>query len=82
MGTKDCNGSNCSNGVVSQVSAGFRHTCAIDASGKLHCFGRNEEGQCDVPDDLGVATQVQFLAALGIPRNPEEPLAFVSFQVQ
>ena len=40
------------------VSAGHEHTCVIDASGKLQCFGNNSNGRCDVPDDLGVVVQV------------------------
>jgi len=37
-----------------QVSGGDIHTCAIDPSGQLHCFGRNEDGECNVPDGLRV----------------------------
>jgi len=40
------------------VSAGSVHTCAIDASGRLHCFGDNRYGQCNVPAELGFATMV------------------------
>ena len=41
-----------------KVSGGGCHTCAIDASGKLRCFGGNGQGQCNVPEDLGVVVQV------------------------
>eukprot|EP00441_Pelagodinium_beii_P027981 CAMPEP_0197660648 /NCGR_PEP_ID=MMETSP1338-20131121/50976_1 /TAXON_ID=43686 ORGANISM="Pelagodinium beii, Strain RCC1491" /NCGR_SAMPLE_ID=MMETSP1338 /ASSEMBLY_ACC=CAM_ASM_000754 /LENGTH=78 /DNA_ID=CAMNT_0043238043 /DNA_START=1 /DNA_END=233 /DNA_ORIENTATION=+ len=40
------------------VSAGCSHTAAIDAAGKLHCFGWNNAGQCNVPDGIGEAIQV------------------------
>ncbi len=30
---------------VSQVSAGYTHTCAVLASGEARCWGRNDEGQ-------------------------------------
>lgn len=30
---------------VVQVSAGFRHTCAVTDEGSLFCWGRNDEGQ-------------------------------------
>lgn len=45
-----------------QVSVGGRHTCGIklgagysdgkDYTGRLFCFGRNTEKQCDVPNDV------------------------------
>ena len=37
------------------VAAGshYHHTCAVWADGRLICFGSNEDGQCDVPSDLG-----------------------------
>eukprot|EP00931_Biecheleriopsis_adriatica_P046175 TRINITY_DN26501_c0_g1_i4.p1 TRINITY_DN26501_c0_g1~~TRINITY_DN26501_c0_g1_i4.p1 ORF type:complete len:179 (-),score=17.60 TRINITY_DN26501_c0_g1_i4:105-641(-) len=40
------------------LSGGRSHTCVIDATGHLHCFGYNREGQCDVPAQLGMVTQV------------------------
>ena len=39
-------------GAVVAVSAG-RHTCAVNSSGQLVCFGGKECGECDVPTDLG-----------------------------
>jgi hypothetical protein len=54
-----------SNRRVPQVSAGGRHTCGIktgpgftdgkDYTGRLFCFGRNEEKQCSVPADVADA---------------------------
>lgn len=32
-------------GAVSKLSAGDRHTCAIDTSGQAWCWGRNHQGQ-------------------------------------
>ena len=32
-------------GPISAISAGLAHTCAVSASGVLHCWGRNVEGQ-------------------------------------
>eukprot|EP00931_Biecheleriopsis_adriatica_P046173 TRINITY_DN26501_c0_g1_i1.p1 TRINITY_DN26501_c0_g1~~TRINITY_DN26501_c0_g1_i1.p1 ORF type:complete len:176 (-),score=31.61 TRINITY_DN26501_c0_g1_i1:229-756(-) len=40
------------------LSGGRSHTCVIDATGNLHCFGGNWCGQCDVPAELGIVTQV------------------------
>ena len=40
-------------GPVVSVAAGARHTCAVKASGELVRFGANDQGQCDVPADLG-----------------------------
>ena len=37
----------------STVATGGGHTCAVRADGRLICFGWNNEGQCDVPADLG-----------------------------
>ena len=34
------------------VAAGDFHTCAITSDGKLHCFGSNDHGQCNVPKHL------------------------------
>jgi alpha-tubulin suppressor-like RCC1 family protein len=31
--------------AVTQVSVGYRNTCAIDSSGALHCWGDNSRGQ-------------------------------------
>ena len=34
-----------------QVAAGNNHTCALDDNG-VQCWGRNSQGQSDVPNDL------------------------------
>ncbi|CAE7276431.1 UVR8, partial [Symbiodinium necroappetens] len=36
-----------------QASAGDSHTCAVKSDGQLVCFGWNQFGQCDVPEDIG-----------------------------
>ena len=40
-------------GTVLAVSAGYLHTCVLTTEGQVLCFGRDAEGQCDVPADLG-----------------------------
>merc|ERR1711916_269141 len=45
-------------GCVVAVAAGSWHTCLLQASGRLWCFGRNREGQCDVPSNLKGVTVV------------------------
>lgn len=41
-----------------QVSAGFRHTCALKADGTVVCWGDNTYGQADVPAGLTSVAQV------------------------
>ena len=43
---------------VAPVAAGVGHICAIRADGELFCFGRNGDGQCDVPPDMGPVVAV------------------------
>lgn len=43
------------------VAAGDFHTCAITGDGKLHCFGCNAHGQCDVPKHLEHFVESQLL---------------------
>ncbi|CAE7517959.1 MTARC1, partial [Symbiodinium pilosum] len=45
-------------GMVTAVSAGTGHTCAVTMHGSLVCFGRNSRGECDVPADLGIVWSV------------------------
>ena len=45
------------------LAAGAAHTCAVKANGDLACFGFNDEGQCDVPPDLGPVVAVAAGAA-------------------
>jgi len=44
--------------VQPPVAAGDRHTCALQADGKLVCFGDNRYGQCDVPAGVGPVVAV------------------------
>jgi alpha-tubulin suppressor-like RCC1 family protein len=43
-------------GPVTQVSAGYFHTCAISSS--VRCWGSNGDGQSSVPSDLGQVTKI------------------------
>src|SRR4051812_9152307 len=40
-------------GGITSIDAGYGHTCALDSSGNVICWGRNHEGQ------LGDGTQVE-----------------------
>ena len=40
-------------GPVWAVAVGGYHTCAVRTDGRLICFGRNQNRQCNVPADLG-----------------------------
>ena len=39
--------------LILAVSAGYDYTCTIATDGSLLCFGENEHGQCNIPDDPG-----------------------------
>mmetsp|Transcript_12803 Transcript_12803/g.29247 ORF Transcript_12803/g.29247 Transcript_12803/m.29247 type:complete len:137 (+) Transcript_12803:59-469(+) len=39
--------------LFGQVATGDEHNCAIQADGKLACFGKSLYGQCAVPENLG-----------------------------
>lgn len=41
-----------------QVTAGDKHTCALDDAGDVTCWGYNFEGPTAVPDSLGTIVQV------------------------
>ena len=36
-------------GIYRSVSAGISHTCALEESGEVHCWGDNGYGQGDAP---------------------------------
>jgi len=38
--------------IWSSISAGFLHTCGVDVSGRVACWGYNKDGQADVPSIL------------------------------
>ena len=40
------------------IAAGISHTCALQADGRLLCFGNNRDGQCDVPAGIGPVVAV------------------------
>ncbi len=40
------------------LAVGVGHTCAVDTAGALTCWGRNDDGQTDVPPDLGTVVDV------------------------
>ena len=41
-----------------QVSAGKEHTCVINSTGRLTCWGSNSYKQVTAPSDLGTVNQV------------------------
>ncbi len=55
--------------VVTQVSAGYSHTCALASDGTVYCWGQNDWGQCGTGQgdagfnnaDVMTPTQVQGL---------------------
>jgi alpha-tubulin suppressor-like RCC1 family protein len=49
--------------VIMQVAAGGSHTVALLTDGSVACWGLNNDGQCDVPSDIG---------------TPENPVASVA----
>jgi len=44
--------------ITSTISAGYQHSCALSAFGKITCWGNDSSGQLDVPADLGPAISV------------------------
>ena len=40
------------------IAAGLLHTCALQTDGRLVCFGRNSDGQCTPPAELGPVAAV------------------------
>jgi hypothetical protein len=45
-------------GVVVQVGAGYSHTVALGADGRVRCWGLNSSGQCDSPALLAPASSI------------------------
>ena len=41
-----------SNAPVIQVAAGENHWCALQQDGRVRCWGPNDQGQLNVPDDV------------------------------
>lgn len=39
--------------VVTKLAGGEHHTIALTESGKVYCWGRNDEGECGVGDLFG-----------------------------
>ena len=46
-------------GDVVDISAGGFHNAALRTDGTVMCWGRNEEGQCNVPGGLNNVRQVE-----------------------
>ncbi len=40
-------------GTYTAVSAGYRHNCSVRTDGSARCWGYNDGGPSDVPDDGG-----------------------------
>lgn len=51
-------------GLTTRIAAGSHHTCALQASGALRCWGLNDRGQ------LGDGTTVNKLRPTGAPSVP------------
>ncbi|PDW00589.1 OmpL47-type beta-barrel domain-containing protein [Candidatus Chloroploca asiatica] len=47
-----------SNVSVQAVSLGWSHACVLLSTGEVRCWGRNENGQINVPADLGPVSQI------------------------
>ena len=45
-------------GAVAQMAADRFHACAVTVSGRVRCWGGNEDGQSTPPDDLGPVAQL------------------------
>ena len=45
-------------GVVTQISAGARHTLALKTDGTIVAWGTNNEGECDVPAGIGDVSHI------------------------
>jgi len=57
LGLNGC--SSASDGALTEeLSAGVSHTCFVDGMGLVDCWGSNDYGQIDVPDNLGKVTQI------------------------
>ena len=52
------------------LSAGARHTCAIDGADRLHCWGDDSDGQSTVPADVSGHIQRANAAATAILMAP------------
>lgn len=58
--------------VFSQIVAGSMHTCGIEKGrGRVHCWGRNSEGQSDTPDDVFVDVAAGFKMSCGLRESGE-----------
>ncbi len=57
---KDAKGTGALNNVIA-ISTGERHSCALDTSGNVHCWGNNEDGR--LGDGSHTTTNIPVLAA-------------------
>lgn len=48
---------------ITQLAAGFNHTCAISAAGALFCWGENSNGQIGNNSKVHVRTAVKIIAS-------------------
>ncbi|MDH5544417.1 MAG: PKD domain-containing protein [Gammaproteobacteria bacterium] len=62
------------NAVWKTVKTGLSHTCALDTSNSLWCWGSNGEGQLGIGDTIGEATQPMIVPT---PNNATSWLDFI-----
>ena len=56
-------------GIVTSISAGYIHTCAVTTTGTARCWGYNGNGQTNVPSDLGTVAQTGVCGIIGTPAS-------------
>jgi len=66
--------------AVIDVTAGFRHTCALTSSGAVHCWGNNEHGELgDGTTALRQQPTLVLFAGSATPGTPTTTEAMVGF---
>ncbi|MDI9404832.1 MAG: RCC1 domain-containing protein, partial [Limnohabitans sp.] len=45
-------------GTAVQIAAGYRHSVALNSAGRVFCWGENNDGQCNIPADIGKVKKI------------------------